>query len=411
MPTRPMVSITIMTRPILLTLLLFSPLAWANKFTDVPLLEFLPNGTALTNVKIPGYDKNRQPTSLLVAEEVKIIDKDKGVMEVTNGKVHIYKEEQENLEIAFQKAHFYYQKNYLETKEPIMIQNQSIAINGEGACYDLETKQILIIGPTQAVVANKSLASLIRASLISTLALLPGHSAPLPSPTESEILKLEQAPVESHAKVESESAEYTKAQTANEQKSNQVNKRVSAFLTKTGKESILVSTKGNAEENNKSEGVLQVPNGALVVSCDGAMYYDAVEGHLVCLQNVDVKHPDFTLTCADQLKVFLEVGEKKDKKDGELNFGATEAKEMLAQGEVELTYNNAGQQKPITATGDNAHYEIASGEMLIKGGPPTLQQGRSFIEALEEKVWFKISKKGFTTGQGRKRTVYLDEDE
>jgi len=93
-----------------------------------------------------------------------------------------------------------------------------------------------------------------------------------------------------------------------------------------------------------------------------------------------------------------------------MGFGSSDVKELVATGNVEITYRTEGEELPVIAKGKSAHYDVATGEILLEGGLPTVQQGRNFFEALEPKVWVKISKKGFTSGPGKKRTVYLPEE-
>ena len=88
-------------------LLSTASLSYSQLEKEIPMMEFLPNGTALTNVSIPSYDDNLKPTSLFKADEVKMIDKKNGIMEATNVRVKIFTEENELFNLTILKTHYF----------------------------------------------------------------------------------------------------------------------------------------------------------------------------------------------------------------------------------------------------------------------------------------------------------------
>ena len=372
----------------------------------LPIMEYLPNGTALTSVVIPSYDDELKPTSLLKAEEAVIIDKDKGILEAYHATVE-YFTDREPLVIDMEKARFYYQKSYLEVEERMTIKNDSITLKGTGAFYDTKKKELFVTGPAKAFFIPKDTALKIGVGLLSAMALLPSEAAPPSAPSEeilNKVSELRETP-DNYSPVQNELVAKKRQEVASQVEDS--DKKLSNFLTKTGNADLLVK-KERAEESS----VLSVPNGALTVTCDDGMYFDAEEGHVVCLKNVVVIEPTFELQCVDQLKIFLiEKKEQVKNEESMMGFGSSDVKELIATGNVEITYKNEGDQPPIKATGETAYYDVATGEILLEGGLPTVKQGRNFFEALEPKVWVKISKNGFSSGPGKKRTVYLPEED
>ena len=372
----------------------------------LPIMEYLPNGTALTSVVIPSYDDELKPTSLLKAEEAVIIDKDKGILEAYHATVE-YFTDREPLVIDMEKARFYYQKSYLEVEEQMTIKNDSFTLKGTGAFYDTKKKELFVTGPAKAFFIPKDTALKFGVGLLSAMALLPSEAAPPSAPSEeilNKVSELRETP-DNYSPAQNELVAKKRQEVASQVEDS--DKKLSSFLTKTGNADLLVK-KERAEESS----VLSVPNGALTVTCDDGMYFDAEEGHVVCLKNVVVIEPRFELQCVDQLKIFL--NEKKEQTKNEksmMGFGSSDVKELIATGNVEITYKNEGDQPPIKATGETAYYDVATGEILLEGGLPTVKQGRNFFEALEPKVWVKISKNGFSSGPGKKRTVYLPEED
>lgn len=369
------------------------------------MMEYLPNGTSLTNVRIPSYDENLQPTSLLMADEITIVDKDAGIMNARETEIKVFSEEPYTVKLK--KAQFHYYRYYLESNENVMINNSQLALTGSGTCYDLKTKELFIKGPAKAIIATKELAQRLCLGVTSAMAMLPAQAAPPAAPTLEQLNQLEEVRTVKDERIAQESNVISEEKARLEQAAAASDDKVTKFLTAAGEEDLLVKNEPKSEKEK-----LIAQSGALTVTCDDGMYYDAESGHMVCLKNVVVNDPRFRLTCRDQLKIFLvPKGEKGAKKDESTGFGSTEVKELIATGDVKITYRNAGDKKDIIATGESAHYEVETGEMLIEGGLPTVQQGQNFFEALEPTVWVKLSKKGFLTGPGKKRTVYLQEEE
>lgn len=373
----------------------------------LPIMEYLPNGTALTSVVIPSYDDEQKPTSLFKAEEAVIIDKDKGVMEAYHATVE-YFTEREPLVIEMEKARFYYQKSYLEVEERMTVKNDSFTLKGTGAFYDLKKKELFVTGPAKAFFIPKETALKIGVGLFSAMALLPMEAAPPTAPSEATLKKVSELRdrPDSYSAAQNEIVESKKRDVATQVKES--DKQLSRFLTKTGNADLLVK-----KEKSEERAALSVPNGALTVTCDDGMYFDAEKGHVICLKNVVVIEPRFELKCADQLKIFLteKKGAETEDETSMMGFGSSDVKELIATGNVEIAYKNEGDQAPIIATGETAHYDVATGEILLEGGLQTVKQGRNFFEALESKVWVKISKNGFSSGPGKKRTVYLPEED
>jgi len=394
-----------------LTFLLFPFASIAEEvlpLESLPIFQYLPNGTALTNVKVPRYNEDMSPASLLTADEIKIVDKERGIMNAINAKLEVF-EEEKSFKISLKQAKYHFQKHLLEADEELSLRSGALRLSGKGAFFDLLTNQIFVKGPSKMSLIPQKITKLLATSIVSSVAIMSSYAEPPSPPSEQFKERLKESSKNSSKYLNTSSKERSLDQKKINEKVEESDQKLTAFLEKGNLDHLLVKNEAPVQEKT----AFSVPDGALSVSCDGGMYFDAEEGHVVCLKNVIVTEPRFSLKCSEQLKIFLKKGEVKNDAENELlgGFGDLELKELLAQGDVKISYQNGAEQKPISASGETAHFDAVSGEILLEGGLPTVKQGNNFFEALEPTVWVKISKKGFLTGPGKKRTVYLNEED
>lgn len=171
----------------------------------------------------------------------------------------------------------------------------------------------------------------------------------------------------------------------------------------------------------------------LKVECDGGLYFDSENGVLVYLKNIRLTEPRFKLTCSDELKVFLDqkpeksvkkpagkaaadktelpapttsnkvatakapkaaadANNAKKKRTGTTSFG--ELKRIVATGNVKVVQKD-DRGRLFIASGGTASYDAKTGEMILKGGLPRLQQSaKQYLQAQESGQWIRIHKNG-----------------
>ncbi len=167
-----------------------------------------------------------------------------------------------------------------------------------------------------------------------------------------------------------------------------------------------------------------------VISADDGMYFDAEKGLLVYLKNVRLTGPDFDLSGANELKVFLgkkEVkkkppvkegepapeppkDEKKDEKKDDKKaatpgiLGATggfgDPEKIIATGAVKITQKAVGGKAPVVASAAVLTYDAKSGEIILNGGYPWVMQGANFMRAMEPNLYLRIKKDGSFVTEG-----------
>jgi lipopolysaccharide export system protein LptA len=156
---------------------------------------------------------------------------------------------------------------------------------------------------------------------------------------------------------------------------------------------------------------LEVTQGpqSVTISSDGGMYLDPKEGVAVYLNNVLVRHPDFKLSGANEVKIFFD--KKSPKPDGakaKPSGGSSAAlgkvKRIVAMGAVLLEQTRAEPGKElIKASGATFSYNLEADQILIRGGFPWVIQGANYLRAKEANLILRISPKAgsFDTEKGR----------
>ena len=224
-------------------------------------------------------------------------------------------------------------------------------------------------------------------------------------------------------------------------KSNEANVSVREFLAQAALTSISIEDAPPAAPANEattpdadhqaSTKPLEVKAGPkdTLISADDGMFFDAEKGVLVYLKNVKLTSPDFDLSGANELKVFLSKKEEKkkaplkegdpapepvqdekkdEKKDGKKAtpglFGATggfgDPEKIIATGAVKITQKAVDGKAPVVASAALLDYNAKTGEIILSGGYPWVQQGATFMRAKEPNLYLRIKKDGSFVTEG-----------
>ena len=147
------------------------------------------------------------------------------------------------------------------------------------------------------------------------------------------------------------------------------------------------------------------------------MYFDAEAGILVYLKNVSVTDPRFTLSGADELKIFFEKKEPKKpvpgvkKEDDEnkvvkkpdasgpaANFG--NVKKLIATGTVRLVQKSVAGKEPVEASGGILTYDVPKEEIVISQRYPWVKQGNFYARAKQPNLTLRLLNTGSFSTQG-----------
>ena len=222
-----------------------------------------------------------------------------------------------------------------------------------------------------------------------------------------------------------------------DERSAAADQKIQAFLKHSGQDKKLeqniptepateLTQADNEAEPDKKTANKEKELSTIKIECDGGIYFDNEEGILAYLKNIrlDESNSDFKLRCSDELKILFDNSPKEEKKNNAPN-GAEPQKtepipeqkdssfselgdlqEIIATGSVKILGKNSDDQ-PFLASGNIASYNAKTGEMILKGGRPTLQQSANeYLQAGEDGQWIRIQMKdkdieSIITSQGK----------
>ncbi|NWK55417.1 hypothetical protein HW115_07325 [Verrucomicrobiaceae bacterium N1E253] len=322
--------------------------------TAFPTLDILPEGSILQRVRLPRYDKDYNPESLLKADRLTVLDQHR--IEGHHVTIELYDKDgtvRAHTEMA--QAIYNQQNSTLHASETITLrgdlEKQHYRANGTGLIFHWNQKRGFLLGPasteflskpvdTSSAMQLKPHPRLLTSSLAITAAitnLTQVSVATPPTPlTEAQLGELDQLAKPTSSVIEHKQQEAARSLEEERKLMQTADDTMAPFLESIGQGALLVSTAAptkatstpqvNVKDTtpntgNKNSTKKEAPPQLLEVKCDGGLYFDTDTGVLAYLKNIRLKEPRFELTCSDELKVFLEKKqvEAKTAKPGKSN--------------------------------------------------------------------------------------------
>jgi len=268
-------------------------------------------------------------------------------------------DETDPLFIHMEKGRYFRNKNLISSENPVRIFKSNLEVTGTGAYFDLVSQEVFIHGPSKTTYLEEEVAALMVKQLGLLMAIPPHLNVELTGEEKQKLQLVEQKGGGTAETIVSEDKTQAKESKQANVKAGKSDRKLEKFVAKAGGE--------NSEMH---------------------------------------------LTCSKDLKVFLEPKNKGGEKESEEGsaiggMGALDMKELLATGDVVITYKQKEGKPPLIATGGSAFYKMEKEEVLIKGGYPKLSQGQSSSEALETGMWVKLSRRGAVWSKGKQRQIYV----
>ena len=227
--------------------------------------------------------------------------------------------------------------------------------------------------------------------------------------------------------------------TEDERLNNKASAVIEPFLEGIGQGNLLVTTSATPKAEEATPPATEekpaapksakaTPVETLKITCDGGLYFDTETGILAYLKNVDLVGSNFTLTCTDELKVFLEKKvkpkkgkasdtpeagkestekkatdpkKKKEDKKEDAMAGIGDLERIIATGKVKITRKDE-QGRLFIATAESASYNAITGETILRGGKPRLQLGpNQFLQSLAPGQYIRILANGKFITEGK----------
>jgi lipopolysaccharide export system protein LptA len=375
-------------------------------------VSLLPDGSKLHGVIYPRYDNQHHLLNVLKAREITLVTTDTFSGETVsieffggNGSP--------NGRMDLVRALCDQTKGTLETREPVTLQSDRINARGTGLYYTINRGEGYLLGPaTTWILPNTATTMNSSQSPISTVATVgmslltqPLAATPPPAVTPQEVASLH-ADAASREPLASGAATLVRADLAKDRGDAAVAAVAAkqfvaqADLPLTGAEPAVAAAKPLDMKPGPND---------TVISCDGGMYFDADAGLFVYFKNVRVTDPQFTLTGANELKIFLspkpaDNTPKEDKKESSsLGLGAKfgDVERIVASGAVHIVQKQPEPGKqPIEASGAFFTYHTQTGQIILSGGYPWVKQGTTFMRAKEPNLNLRVLKTGSFVTEG-----------
>ncbi|MDP4624691.1 MAG: hypothetical protein NWT08_06065 [Akkermansiaceae bacterium] len=371
-------------------------------------ISLLPDGSIMQGVLLPRYDAERRLVGDLHAETLTLIDPKR--IRGENVLIRFFNADRSlKAKVQLQNALFDSEKSLLRANEAVEVTGDRLIANGSGLVYEFQSGEGFLLGPVSTRISAPSKETSMKTSPLHTAALYAMCLAPttlLAAPpafvTEEEIQTIEADATSMKPEIDAANLTASKNLAADEKAGDEATAAALAFVDSANIE--LTAAPAADSEKAKPLDIKRGPDDT-VINCDGGMYFDAEESVLVYMGNVRVTDPRFGLSGANELKIFFEkkdqgdVKAEKDEKDGAgADFGKVQR--IIAEGAVVIDQKSVDGKDPVKASGRVLTYNVASGEIIVHGGFPWVQQGAFFARAKEANLTLRLLTDGSFSTQG-----------
>lgn len=391
-------------RSILPALLILTPVLHAAEDAasapkkKVAAFSLLPVGSELKGVMLPRYDKNQRLSGVLKAKGMTLVSEETIAGETVS--LEFFNPDQSpRARVDLLTAVFNQTTGILDAREPVTIRSEQFNATGTGLHYAYGQGEGILLGPvttwmrkpvqTTMNTSHSPLRAVFGAALLSQA-----------------VVAATPPPVPSDAKAAQNGARADLAKDLDA--SDAANAKVRAFLEKAD-----LASKSTESVPPPAAQPLDVKPGPgdTVIACDGGMYFNADEGVFVYLKNVRVSDPRFTLTGANELKIFLgkkpvdpaKAKPENDKKDKAASgFGKfDEVERVVATGAVVIEQKATADGKaPAKASGAVFTYNVKEDTATVTGGYPWLLMNGVCLRAKQPDLIVRMSPKAGNASAG-----------
>lgn len=353
----------------------------------LPAMKMLIEGSILQGVTMPQYDESKLLTSVMRAAKLTMINED--LINAESLRIEFYNPDRSPKgRIDLETASVEDQK-ILRSTDPVSLVSDELNLTGTGLVYELEKSRGFLHGPANATTridtrtsmkSNPKQRSVIAGAMIAAAASAPAEG--LDKLDDQQLKGLDHLAASKKTEAEAAAKEAEASIEKSTEQSDKADETLGKFLR---------------------DAAINVPNGAIPdlktkvpdpeeqstkqtasFSAEDGIYFDSEAGLLVFLKNVKATHPEFTLTGADEVKVFLDKQPKKEGENkgpekvdeeeaGKLLGGAKfgDPSKIIATGTivVEKIKTKPG-DKSAKASGRQIVYDFKTNEVILRGGQP-----------------------------------------
>ena len=381
--------------------------------TAFPALDILPEGSILQRVRLPRYDKNYHPISLLTADVLKVLDAHK--IDGENVSIEIFnKNGVVQMRTDMRHAIYNQENSTLVASEAVTLKGDSFRATGTGLVFHWHSNRGFLLGPatSQFIINHPNTSSAMQLSPIqplshrafslagvlislTTTSLIAERPNPL---TPSELAELDQITQSSQSAIEQQQQQTSKTLSEEQKTIDANNASMRPFLKEIGQDNLIVknttsqttpqktknstssapSSKKSSPPKNSKKGSPKTPPQLLHIDCDGGIYFDSDTGVLVYLKNIRLTEPRFKLNCSDELKIILDKKPVEPTNSKKSSTRSAKSSPKATNVEKDSTKKAAKDQKKETTTSsfNDIKRIIAIGNVRVVS---TDEKGNTFI--------------------------------
>lgn len=381
-------------------------------------MRMLVEGSILTHIIIPRYGESLNLTSVLRAE--KLVLDDAETINAENVRLEFFHPDESprgRIDLARATLH---DQRLLRSSENVEIRAEDATIRGSSLVYELDASRGFLSGPVEATLPADQFIAMNRSTRFPTAGAAPVllavsaaglHADELPRLGEAELLGLDRLAVSRAPAFQTVAAEGREKIRAAEAEAAEADDQLARFLREAAPD---VDPADKPDLGAAVPGPDDEPAGEGRARIDAAkgLYFDSGSGLLVFLEDVSVDHPEFSLTGADEVKVFFEkteaaadapetdeseTAEEGEETDPDLDFeGVAEfgdPRRIVATGEVVLERKARGDDRKVKASGRQMVMDLGGEELIIRGGRPWVISDTANGKVVDDDGYIRINLK------------------
>jgi len=401
-----------------------------------PIMDNLPAGSMLKEVRIPVFNKKLERMALLQSDFLKVLTKRD--LRAENIALRYFQDDSVLIRMRMGSANFSLNTGILRAHKVITLRGGKIRGQGAGGIFHLESRSGFLRGPVSTLLAasdnpkgnppasgknDHPPENPLSPAGLSELATAFTGPEGLTGTERRKIDTLLQSRTRS---VLANRAPTRNFMTQSRQSSGKADADLRSFShTIQIPESKLLSPV--SQGNPVTPPPVKATRGEVLITAEGGMFLNPERGHISYLRNIEVTESRFTLTCAGHLKVFFPPQDLSkairnsdtSSRDNTLPVGGESREKektfselvdpylFVISGGVRVALKDpSGRNPPSIATGETAVVNRRTGDIVLQGGTPTIRQGLNSLTAGSPDLYLRLYQNGdFYAEEGLWTTV------
>ena len=388
-----------------------------------PMMNNLPAGSMLREVRIPIFDKKLERMALLQSSFLKVITKRDLVAE--NITLRYFQDDSILLRMKMKSADFSLTTGVLKAHQAVNLDTEKLKGLGTGGVFHLESRSGFVRGPAVTRLTSESLKQPERPDKEEE-----ADSSEHSSPAELSALATaftgpegltgrERRIIDSLLESRTKSVIANRAPTRNfmTQSRQFIGRADTDLRSFSNTVEIPEARLLGGEKNSPPEPLLpELKHGELMITAEGGIFLNPQRGHISYLRNIQIHDPRFTLSGGGHLKVFFPPQEltkaikesnqqpAAGETDPERGGGEVPRKTFselvdpylfVVSGGVRLELNDpSGINSPLVATGETVVIDRRTGDIVLQGGTPSIKRGLDSLTAKDPDLYLRIYENG-----------------